>query len=268
MGCQTRVMSRAETPAPVVLSDGVVVLRPPTEADIALITQGCQDPEAIRWTTIPDPYGESDAREFVASRRNPADWWAGPVWAITAGDDRWGGTIDLRLDDHRGAEVGYMVAPWLRGQGIATRALRLTCRWGFTALGLEVIRWNAAVGNDASRALAERVGFRVHDQTMRAAIVQRGVRLDAWFGDLTPPDLTETGAPRRPRFTGPELTARERQVLQALATGRTNREIAAHLQISENTVKNHVRAILEKLPAKSRMEAVVTGVHQGLIRLP
>ena len=261
-------MSHTETPAPVVLSDGMVVLRPPREADIPLITQGCQDPEAVRWTTIPHPYDTSDAEQFVASRRTPADWWAGPLWAITAGDDRWGGSIDLRLDGSGGAEVGYMVAPWLRGQGIATRALRLTCRWGFTALGLEVIRWLAAVGNDPSRALAERVGFRVHDQTMRAAINQRGVRLDAWFGDLVAQDLTDAGTPRRSRWSGPQLTARERQVLEALAMGQTNREIAIRLRISENTVKNHVRAILEKLPAKSRIDAVVKGVHQGLVQLP
>ena len=261
-------MPRSETTAPVLLSDGMVVLRPPRPADRPLITQGCQDPEAVRWTTVPHPYDESDAEALVNSRGTPADWWAGPLWAITLGDDLWGGSIDLRLDGSGAAEVGYMVAPWLRGQGVATRALRLTCRWGFNVLGLEVIQWRAIIGNDASRALAERVGFRIHTQPMRGAVVQRGVRMDAWFGDLLPHEITEPGTTRRPRWTGPELTPREREVLEELAAGRTNREIAARLRISENTVKNHVRAILEKLPAKSRMEAVVKGVQQGLTRLP
>ena len=46
--------------------------------------------------------------------------------------------------------------------------------------------------------------------------------------------------------------------------GQTNRNIAAELGISENTVKNHVGSILEKLQAKSRSEAVIIGLRQGL----
>ena len=63
------------------------------------------------------------------------------------------------------------------------------------------------------------------------------------------------------------MSKREREVLHAMATGLSNRDIAESLNISENTVKNHVRSILEKLPAKSRMEAVVKGVQEGITRL-
>ncbi len=59
----------------------------------------------------------------------------------------------------------------------------------------------------------------------------------------------------RPVVTrGPHLTERELEVLRLVATGRSNREIAGNLFISENTVKNHVRNILEKLHLHSRME--------------
>jgi len=63
------------------------------------------------------------------------------------------------------------------------------------------------------------------------------------------------------------LTARERQVLQMLASGLGNREIATRLKISEHTAKFHVASILGKLGASSRTEAVATGLRRGLILL-
>jgi two-component system, NarL family, response regulator YdfI len=63
------------------------------------------------------------------------------------------------------------------------------------------------------------------------------------------------------------LTAREREVLQMLAQGRGNKEIAARLKISEHTVKFHVASILGKLGASTRTEAVSVALRRGLILL-
>jgi len=63
----------------------------------------------------------------------------------------------------------------------------------------------------------------------------------------------------------PRLTSRELEVLKLVAQGMSNREIAGELYISENTVKNHVRNILEKLHLHSRMEAVVYAVREKLL---
>jgi DNA-binding NarL/FixJ family response regulator len=63
------------------------------------------------------------------------------------------------------------------------------------------------------------------------------------------------------------LTARERQVLGMLGGGLSNRRIAERLAISENTVKAHVAAILAKLGAATRTEAVTLGVRLGLVML-
>ncbi|RPI49885.1 MAG: DNA-binding response regulator [Chloroflexi bacterium] len=71
------------------------------------------------------------------------------------------------------------------------------------------------------------------------------------------------GAPGLPQ----ELTARESEVLQLLAAGLTNRAIAMELGISEHTVKFHVNAILGKLGAQSRTEAVVQAFRDGLLLL-
>ena len=63
----------------------------------------------------------------------------------------------------------------------------------------------------------------------------------------------------------PRLTEREMQVLKLVARGMNNRDIAKELFISENTVKNHVRNILEKLQIHSRMEAGMVAVREKLI---
>lgn len=65
--------------------------------------------------------------------------------------------------------------------------------------------------------------------------------------------------------TAMSLTDRELQVLQSLAKGSSNREIARELGISENTAKKHIRNILEKLHLKSRVEAALHAVKEGLL---
>ncbi|MEA3020467.1 MAG: hypothetical protein QOI47_1991 [Actinomycetota bacterium] len=65
----------------------------------------------------------------------------------------------------------------------------------------------------------------------------------------------------------PRLTDRELDVLRLVAQGMTNRDIAEQLFIAENTVKNHVRNILEKLHLHSRMEAVLYAVREKLFEL-
>jgi two-component system NarL family response regulator len=69
------------------------------------------------------------------------------------------------------------------------------------------------------------------------------------------------------RVGGSELTDRELQVLDRMAAGRSNREIAQALAITEGTVKGHVNRILEKLNAGGRTEAVTLALRRGLIRL-
>jgi len=63
------------------------------------------------------------------------------------------------------------------------------------------------------------------------------------------------------------LTPRELQVLQLLAAGLGNKEVASRLEISEHTAKFHVAAIMGKLGAASRTEAVTLGIRHGLIMI-
>ncbi len=72
-------------------------------------------------------------------------------------------------------------------------------------------------------------------------------------------------ADEKPRLQAPRLTTRELEVLKLVAQGMSNRDVAEALFIAENTVKNHVRNILEKLQLHSRMEAVVYAVREKIL---
>lgn len=67
------------------------------------------------------------------------------------------------------------------------------------------------------------------------------------------------------RMMRTSLTARELEVLHMLARGLTNKEIGSALDISGNTVRNHVNSIIEKLEVSDRTEAATTAIHRGII---
>jgi DNA-binding NarL/FixJ family response regulator len=81
-------------------------------------------------------------------------------------------------------------------------------------------------------------------------------------------EFKQMSRPDRDQVSPLRLTDRELEVLRLVATGMNNREIARQLFISENTVKNHVRNILEKLQLHSRMEAVMYAVREKLLDIP
>jgi NarL family two-component system response regulator LiaR len=99
---------------------------------------------------------------------------------------------------------------------------------------------------EAVRAAAE--GGSVLDPGVAAVLVQR-VRDGADTGPLT------------------TLSRREREVLAALSQGRSNREIARRLSLSEETVKTHVSSILAKLDLQDRTQAAIFGLQQGVVPL-
>ncbi|MFI6779919.1 GNAT family N-acetyltransferase [Micromonospora sp. NPDC050276] len=169
---------------------GELRLRPMEERDLDGVVQTCRDPDTIRWTTVPDPYEHADAQGYLVYGR---DAWArgdSACFVIADADDRYAGTIDLRLSptDALLADVGFMTAPAARGRGYLPAALVALSAWGFGTLGLARIEWKANVGNASSRRAAEKAGF-VIEGTARGGVLHRGGRVDVWVGALLAKDL-------------------------------------------------------------------------------
>jgi DNA-binding NarL/FixJ family response regulator len=99
------------------------------------------------------------------------------------------------------------------------------------------------------------------------------VRVVAAGDALLAPSVTRKvieGFIRRPAHRSNEvelrrLTERETEILQLLATGKSNSELAAHLFVGEGTVKTHVSSVLTKLGLRDRMQAVIFAYESGLI---
>lgn len=161
-------------------------LRPPADADIDKVMMACRDPEVLRWTTITLPYPRSRAEGFVHDYA-AGGWRAGTmaVFALADADDQYCGAIDLRLGnpDPAISEIGFNTAPWARGKGYMTAAVRAICEFGFEEFGFTRIEWKAFVGNAGSRRVAEKAGFTV-EGTVRNDAVQRGMRVDSWIGAI------------------------------------------------------------------------------------
>jgi DNA-binding CsgD family transcriptional regulator len=82
-----------------------------------------------------------------------------------------------------------------------------------------------------------------------------------------PPEALAGLLGRRAQGPSASLTRREREVLDLLAAGASNKLIARRLGLSFHTVKAHVAAVLDKLGAASRADAVARGARQGLVML-
>jgi RimJ/RimL family protein N-acetyltransferase len=173
------------------LSDGATVLRPWRESDVSRLVALCRDEEITRWTRVPTVYGITAARAWVQETRALVSDGVSAPFAITAaGDDELLGSISLMRFtwEHARGEVGYLLGRAARGQGHATRALRLICAWGFAHLALERVDLYAATGNAPSQRVAERVGF-TREAVLRAYHRQLGAPLDMVAYGLLPREL-------------------------------------------------------------------------------
>lgn len=177
---------------PVELSDDRLLLRLPVRADVGDITRACRDPELQLWIPVPVPYERIHAEQWIDDTERS---WAEDRelrWVIIEPEVGPGpiGAIGLHARDATMREIGFWMAPWARGRGVMTDAVRLVCRWGFAELGLGRIEWWANVGNYASRRVAEKAGFTM-EGTARARLLHRGVRVDGWSAGLLPGELVE-----------------------------------------------------------------------------
>ena len=164
------------------LEDDVVRLRPFEEGDVPAIAAACQDPEIPRWTAVPSPYTEADARQWLESDEEES------FAVVDKASDELLGSIGVRYLDGGIGEVGYWVKREARGRGVATRALGLIARWALVDKGLGRFQLRADVANEASQRVAEKAGF-VREGVLRSALAFKGERRDVVMYSLVPDDL-------------------------------------------------------------------------------
>jgi DNA-binding NarL/FixJ family response regulator len=158
------------------------------------------------------------------------------------------GPVDLAVWELSGAEAA--AAPRVRELGSSLDCLILVSSdsavFGLVDAGARGILWRDVDPERLRQAvLAVLAGASVLDQGMTRILLER----------------------RALEGSTVELTPREGQVLGLMAEGLSNKLIAARLGISEHTAKFHVNALLEKLGAETRTEAVVRAARQGLLML-
>ena len=148
------------------------------------------------------------------------------------------------------------------GDGDLVRALRTVRQGGATSGIIAMSTEPAAVWTPAARALGLRAALPVHAtaEELRAALTAVSAGLLA----VHPDALRRAPTARADAAPGSALTAREREILELMADGASNRMIATRLGISRHTAKFHVAAILAKLGARTRAEAVAVALRQGL----
>jgi RimJ/RimL family protein N-acetyltransferase len=162
------------------LVEGPTTLRIWRESDLEALVAICQDPTIGLWTGVPHPYTEEDGRSYLRQRHDAALAGMTAGFAIVASDDGHllGSISLLRIAwEHARGEVGYWLGADARGQGHATRAVRLICAWGFASLRLERIDLLAATGNGASQRVAQRTGF-TREAVLRSYLQAKHERQD------------------------------------------------------------------------------------------
>ena len=172
------------------LSDGVVALRGWRREDAPALVEICQDPEIPRWTVVPEPYTEADARGYIAAQADRrAAGEAAPFAIVSATSDRVLGSVEITLHDWRNGrgEVGYWVDSRVRRKGVALRAVTLVSRWAFERLGLARIELLAEPPNIPSQKVAEAAGY-TREGLLRSYREMKGRRRDFVLFSLLPDD--------------------------------------------------------------------------------
>jgi len=171
--------SRTTGIEPVEIAAGRLQLRPPTRDDAPDSLLMLQDAETVRWNPAPAVVDLDTARGWCA---RGADWSSGEHATFSVLDATTGrllGNVSLHKIDHeqQDAEIGYRVAPWARGQGVATDAVAAATRWAFAALDLVRMELLHAVANPPSCRVAEKAGYLL-EGTLRQSFVYGGIRQD------------------------------------------------------------------------------------------
>ncbi|MFI5807826.1 GNAT family N-acetyltransferase [Streptomyces sp. NPDC051561] len=201
---------------PFVLTTDRLELRPFAPDDTDEVFRTVQDPDILRWTTIPSPYTYKDAVHFVEQISGEGlRTGTGFHFAVRP---RGGGpllaAVGVGVHLTPGVwELGFWTAAPHRRRGYVAEAATAVIRWTFATLPLDRLIWRAEVGNEPSRLAARKLGFTM-EGVQRAGTLHQGTARDSWVGSLLPSDLALPGL-------HPYLPARDVAATDAVAGART-----------------------------------------------
>ncbi|MDO9409817.1 GNAT family N-acetyltransferase [Patulibacter sp.] len=147
---------------PVGFTDGTIALRQWRPSDGLHLATLCDDDEIRRWTSVPHDYRTHQAAGRAAFAEAERLAGRGVHLAVTdAHDAVLLGAVDLVVpgQGRERGRVSFLLGPASRGQGHATRAVRLLDGWAFGAVGTSVLEIRPQADNAAAVAVAERAGF-------------------------------------------------------------------------------------------------------------
>jgi PAS domain S-box-containing protein len=121
-----------------------------------------------------------------------------------------------------------------------------------------------ATSTEFDLAVFDRDGRRVPVR-IRSVALREGSTVVGVLGAAIPVPAPERPAPKAPPSRRPALTARQHETLRLLGEGYGTMQIARRLGVSEDTARNHIRAVLRELQAHTRLQAVVTAYKTGLL---
>ncbi|MFI5620094.1 GNAT family N-acetyltransferase [Streptomyces sp. NPDC051567] len=187
----------------VTISTDRLVLRPFDEDDATALAELMDDELVTAWTTAPHPYTRADAHDWV-TRASHAERTEGRGIALAVTEfltQRLVGTVHLHHTDWRTrtAEVGYVIAPWARGEGYAGESVLALAQWLFREQGFERLELRTAADNAASQQVAQKVGC-LSEGVLRNAWIVRTQTADGGWSDtrtdlivwsLVPEDLDD-----------------------------------------------------------------------------
>jgi RimJ/RimL family protein N-acetyltransferase len=171
-----------------VLDADSVRLRPWRDSDIPRIVEACSDERTQQWLgTLPDPYTEESARQYLAGLDRGRATGRGAGWAVvdpTDDDVALAAVTYFDFQPEVELEIGYWAHPDARGRGVVTRAMAEVLRYAFQDLGVRRVTAAAAVGNSASAHVIEANGLRAWGTERLGAVVHGGRADLVWYDIL------------------------------------------------------------------------------------
>jgi PAS domain S-box-containing protein len=191
-------------------------------------------------------------RELGADVHGPLDEVSVPMYVLARdGKIVWmNRAATALLPDGKGKEFGEVLPPELAAEARRRFMLRMRGREPFAD----------------HRLVLRTPGGTRREVEISSAPLRNGHRIVGVFGVVQRDSLR--GSPPERTDARPALTPRQHEILQLLGDGLTTGQMAERLTLSTETVRNHVRAVLSSLEARSRLEAVLLAHRRGLLDLP